>query len=118
MTSSKCAPTQDDIVTILPRLATKPISLGTCFRETNALAGIRDHEVRHNGLLFGFGIDHGADGGKPIQMFVHVESADQIYRKALAAGGQAVMEPYDEGDSRMAGIADPCGNLWWLKSSK
>jgi len=57
------------------------------------------------------------DGGKPIQMFVYVESADESYRKALAAGGSAVMEPFDDEGGRMCGISDPFENLWWLKSA-
>jgi uncharacterized glyoxalase superfamily protein PhnB len=58
------------------------------------------------------------DGGKPIQMFVYVESADETYRKALAAGGTAIMEPLDDEEGRMCGISDPFENLWWLKSAK
>jgi uncharacterized glyoxalase superfamily protein PhnB len=56
-------------------------------------------------------------GGKPIQMFVLVESVDETSRKALAAGGTMVMEPYDDDAGRMCGIADPFQNLWWLKST-
>lgn len=58
------------------------------------------------------------DGGKPIQMFVYVENADETYRKALAAGGRVVMEPSDDEGGRMCGITDPFGNLWWLKSTR
>jgi PhnB protein len=58
------------------------------------------------------------DGLKPIQMFVYVESVDETFRKAIAAGGVAVMEPYDDDGGRMCGIADPFENLWWLTSAK
>ena len=58
------------------------------------------------------------DGAKPIQMFVYVESADETCRKALAAGGTVVMEPFDDEGGRMCGISDPFENLWWLKSTK
>ncbi len=58
------------------------------------------------------------DGGKPIQMFVYVESADETYRKALAAGAGVVMEPSDDDEGRMCGIVDPSENLWWLKQQR
>lgn len=58
------------------------------------------------------------DGGKPIQMFVQVDDADEAYRKALAAGAESAMAPYDDNDSRMGGFVDPFGNLWWLRSFK
>ena len=51
-------------------------------------------------------------------MYVYVESADETYRKALAAGGGVVMEPFDDEGGRMCGISDPFENLWWLKSAK
>ncbi|MCI0536954.1 MAG: hypothetical protein L0Z50_17200 [Verrucomicrobiales bacterium] len=57
-------------------------------------------------------------GGKPIQMYIYVQSADDTCRKALAAGGSVVMEPFDDEGGRMCGIADPFENLWWLKSTK
>jgi PhnB protein len=56
-------------------------------------------------------------GGKPIQMFVEVENVDETSRKALAAGGMMVMEPYNDDGGRMCGIADPFHNLWWFKST-
>jgi PhnB protein len=59
-----------------------------------------------------------SDGSKPIQMFVCVESADETCRKAVAAGGGVVMEPFDENGGRMGGITDPFENLWWVKSKK
>ena len=59
-----------------------------------------------------------SDGAKPIQMFVYVESADETCRKAVAAGGAVVMEPFADDGGRMCGIADPFENLWWLKSAK
>ncbi len=49
------------------------------------------------------------------QMHLFVDDADQAYEAALQLGAVSLMEPNDRphGD-RMAGIKDPCGNIWWL----
>ena len=51
------------------------------------------------------------------QMHIYVENADIAYETALRLGATSLMEPNDRphGD-RMAGIKDPCGNIWWLAS--
>jgi len=49
------------------------------------------------------------------QMHLFVEDCDKSYELALQSGATSVMEPNDRphGD-RMAGIKDPCGNIWWV----
>jgi uncharacterized glyoxalase superfamily protein PhnB len=49
------------------------------------------------------------------QMHLYVANTDSAYARALELGGTSLMEPNDRphGD-RMAGISDPCGNVWWL----
>ena len=49
------------------------------------------------------------------QMHLFVENADATYARALNNGAVSLMEPNDRphGD-RMAGIKDPCGNIWWI----
>lgn len=49
------------------------------------------------------------------QMHLYVEDVDITFSKALAASAISTMEPNvrPHGD-RMAGIKDPCGNIWWL----
>lgn len=53
------------------------------------------------------------------QMHIYVENSDEAYETALRLGAASLMEPNDRphGD-RMAGIKDPCGNVWWLASNK
>ena len=53
------------------------------------------------------------------QMHIYVENADEAYQTALDLGAASLMGPNDRphGD-RMAGIKDPCGNIWWLASSQ
>ena len=49
------------------------------------------------------------------QMYLYVEDVESKYSKALDAGAASIMEPNDRpyGD-RIAGIKDPCGNIWWI----
>ena len=53
------------------------------------------------------------------QMHIYVENADDAYQTALNLGAASLMEPNDRphGD-RMAGIKDPCDNVWWLASNQ
>ena len=49
------------------------------------------------------------------QMHLYVDDVDGVYAQALQLGAISLMEPNDRphGD-RMAGIKDPCGNVWWI----
>jgi len=49
------------------------------------------------------------------QMYLYVEDVESKYTKALDAGAVSIMAPNDRpyGD-RIAGIKDPCGNIWWI----
>ncbi|MFN7959610.1 MAG: VOC family protein [Holophagaceae bacterium] len=51
----------------------------------------------------------------PSGFYLYVPDTDAVYRAALAAGGQSLMEPSDQfyGD-RNAGVQDPWGNNWWI----
>jgi uncharacterized glyoxalase superfamily protein PhnB len=51
------------------------------------------------------------------QMHLYVDNVDETYHAALAQGAVSIMLPNlrPHGD-RMAGITDPCGNIWWIAS--
>lgn len=53
------------------------------------------------------------------QMHLYVDDTDGAYERALKLGAVSVMEPNDRphGD-RMAGIKDPCGNIWWIATHR
>ena len=55
------------------------------------------------------------DSEMPAALYLYVPNPDELYEKALKAGGKSVMEPADQfyGD-RNAGVRDPAGNVWWL----
>ncbi|MDW4498137.1 VOC family protein [Sulfitobacter sp. D35] len=54
---------------------------------------------------------------RPGFVYVHVPDVDATYRKALAAGAKAIMEPEERfyGD-RDGGVEDATGNLWWIST--
>ncbi|WP_350335964.1 VOC family protein [Coralliovum pocilloporae] len=49
------------------------------------------------------------------QMHLYVDDVETTYAVALAHGGTSLMEPNKRphGDW-MAGITDPCQNIWWI----
>jgi PhnB protein len=51
----------------------------------------------------------------PTTLFLWVDDVDATFQRALAAGATSLGEPEDkEYGDRMAGVADPMGNRWWL----
>ncbi|WP_342075787.1 VOC family protein [Yoonia sp. SS1-5] len=51
------------------------------------------------------------------QMHISVDDADKTYAIAMGLGATSVMTPNDRPHGeRMAGIKDPCGNIWWIAS--
>jgi uncharacterized glyoxalase superfamily protein PhnB len=61
--------------------------------------------------------DHPADKLMPTMLYMYVEDADAVYRKAIAAGGESIVEPRDQfyGD-RVGAVRDLSGNQWWIAS--
>ena len=53
----------------------------------------------------------------PSGIYLYVEDADAVYRKALEAGATSLREPADQfyGD-RQVGVKDPSGNYWWIST--
>jgi PhnB protein len=52
---------------------------------------------------------------RPGTLYLYVPDVDAVYKKAVAAGGESIMEPNNmfDGD-RNGGVTDPCGNQWWI----
>jgi uncharacterized glyoxalase superfamily protein PhnB len=52
---------------------------------------------------------------RPANLMLYVPNVDEVYRRALAAGGTSEREPADQfyGD-RSAGVRDGAGNFWWI----
>jgi PhnB protein len=51
----------------------------------------------------------------PARLYLYVPDVDNVYKRALAAGGTSLTEPANQpyGD-RSAGIQDPSGNQWFI----
>lgn len=52
------------------------------------------------------------------QMHLYVDDVDATYNRALQEGASSLMAPMvrPHGD-RMAGFADPTGNIWWVAAA-
>ncbi|MGI9353904.1 MAG: VOC family protein [Rhizobiaceae bacterium] len=79
-----------------------------------------DNRIQHARMRIGSSIimlneSTGTYPANTSQMHLYVEDSDAAYEAALRAGAVSLMEPNDRphGD-RMAGIKDPCGNVWWI----
>lgn len=88
----------------------------TLIKESRYLNG----RVQHARMLVGDSVIMMNEGSAayPVnvsQMHLFVEDCDSTYDVALLAGATSIMEPNGRphGD-RMAGVTDPCGNIWWL----
>jgi PhnB protein len=55
----------------------------------------------------------------PTSIHLYVKDADEVYRRALAAGAASIEEPVDQpyGD-REAGVKDVAGNNWWIATHR
>lgn len=55
----------------------------------------------------------------PGSLYVYVNDADGVHKRALQAGATSTMEPADQfyGD-RTAGVQDPSGNQWMIATHK
>ncbi len=57
----------------------------------------------------------GAMKAMPAAYYVYVEDVDATFERALACGAARIFEPMDMPyRDRQAGVADPCGNIWWI----
>ncbi len=60
-----------------------------------------------------------AFGGSPVSIHLYVENADEVFRKAIAAGGRVVRPVEDRfyGD-RTGCLEDPYGHVWHIATHK
>jgi uncharacterized glyoxalase superfamily protein PhnB len=63
--------------------------------------------------------DRPAEMLMPAMLYMYVEDVDAVYRRAIAAGSESIIEPRDQfyGD-RVGAIRDPAGNQWWIATHK
>ena len=81
--------------------------------------GHAEIEIGDSVVMIGDEMEGGVDpsprtvGGSPVALFVYVEDVDDVFRRALEAGANAVREPENQfyGD-RIAMFDDPFGHRW------
>ncbi len=83
-----------------------------------------DNRIQHARLRIGNSIimlNESSDNypANTSQMHLYMVDTDGAYDLALKLGAVSLMEPNDRphGD-RMAGIKDPCGNVWWIATHR
>jgi PhnB protein len=76
--------------------------------------------IRHVTMKIGsshveMGEAHGPYQPMQSMFYLYVPNCDDVYRRALAAGGKSIMEPTDHpyGD-RSGAVKDAFGNEWWI----
>ena len=95
--------------------ATEAFSATLQHRTARPDGGVMHAQFRIGDSTVMAGEPQGAFDPMPAFLHLYVEDCDAVYRKALAAGAESVMEPADQfyGD-RSGGVRDPLGNLWWI----
>jgi PhnB protein len=55
----------------------------------------------------------------PAMLYMYVNDADAVYKRAIQAGAKSIMEPVDQfyGD-RSGTVEDQAGNQWWIATHK
>ena len=56
-----------------------------------------------------------ARGGSPVHIYLYIDDADAVFKRALAAGATEFlpMQDHDYGD-RSGGLTDPFGHAWYV----
>ncbi len=78
--------------------------------------GVIHHaQVRIGDSILEMGEAHGPYQPMPTMFHLYVPNVDELYRRAISAGGLSISEPTDQpyGD-RSAGIKDAFGNQWYI----
>jgi PhnB protein len=89
------------------------------FRMPRPNGTIMHAEVKIGDSIVMMGEPMGGHQPMPGSLYLYVEDADAVYKRALQAGATSTMEPADQfyGD-RSAGVKDPVGNHWWIATHK
>ncbi|HEX9444295.1 MAG TPA: VOC family protein [Candidatus Binatia bacterium] len=89
------------------------------FRMARPDGGVMHAEVKIGDSMVMLGDANEQWKAMPGVIYLYVDDADAVYRRALDAGAASVMAPVDQfyGD-RHGGVKDFAGNLWWIGTHK
>ncbi len=87
------------------------------FRMDGPNGTVAHAEMKIGDSIVMMGEPHGEFEAKPCNVHLYVENADEVYQRALQAGGTSVrpVENQFYGD-RSGGVKDPSGNQWWIST--
>lgn len=94
------------------------------FGATESIKIMRDEDtIMHAEIMIGSSTIMFADSNEtyvssPAGLFIYVEDADEVYKKAITEGATAVTALADQDYGRSGGVRDPFGNTWWITSVK
>lgn len=86
------------------------------YKELRDDGAIRHAEVRIGESVLMFAQSTDEFQPQTAGMFIYVDDADAVFRKALDAGAREIMAPADQEYGRSGGVQDPFGNTWWITS--
>lgn len=85
------------------------------FKSENPDGSVRHAEIKIGDSMLMMGAAGDSYPAMPCSMYLYVSDTDEVYKKAMNAGAESMMEPADQfyGD-RNAGVKDFSGNIWWI----
>jgi len=86
------------------------------YKEMREEKTIRHAEVRIGESVIMFAQSTEEYSPQTAGMFIYVDNADKVFKKALAAGAKEIMPPAHQTYGRSGGVQDPFGNTWWITS--
>jgi len=104
----------DDVVRLLDFIK-RAFSAVETYRSPGPGGAIMHAEARIGDSMVMMGAAREGNPALRSMLYLYVEKVDDVYKQAIAAGGQSIHEPEDQfyGD-RCGGLSDPFGNQWWI----
>jgi uncharacterized glyoxalase superfamily protein PhnB len=88
-------------------------------RHTAPDGTVLNAEVRVGDSMIMLGEKPRGERATPAMLYLYVEDADAVFRRAVGAGAKVIHEVVDQfyGD-RSGGVEDCAGNQWWIATRK
>lgn len=78
--------------------------------------GVMHAEIQIGGSTIMMGESSPQWGTQNAGLYINVENADQVFKKAREQGAEVVMDLENKEYGRTCGVKDPFGNTWWITS--
>ncbi len=90
---------------------------GSVISKVNRTDGSIMHvEMKIGDSMIMMGEPREQDESMTAALYIYVENCDDVFKRAIRAGGTEIMEPMTmhHAGERYGGVKDPCGNQWWI----